>query len=63
TRPPSPARACAVFLIVYCLIASYTQVGLGDASGYLLHLVVAAALLTGAGRTVRVPITSARMPP
>ncbi|MDQ4022024.1 MAG: O-antigen ligase domain-containing protein [Actinomycetota bacterium] len=63
TRPPSPARACAVFLIVYCLIASYTQVGLGDVSGYLLHFVVAAALLTGAGPTVRVPIASARMPP
>lgn len=46
TRPPSPARACAVFLVVYGLIASYTQVGLGDVTGYLLHFVVAAALLT-----------------
>ena len=44
-RPPSPARACAVFLIVYCAFASYTEVGLGDASPYLLHLAVAAALL------------------
>nr|WP_260193828.1 O-antigen ligase family protein [Actinophytocola gossypii] len=44
-RPPSPARACAVFLIVYCLIASYTEVGLGDASPYLLHLAAAASLL------------------
>ncbi len=61
-RPPSPARACAIFLIVYCMIASYTQVGLGDATTYLLHLVVAAALLTGARPTVGVPITSARMP-
>jgi hypothetical protein len=45
-RPPSPARACAIFLVVYCLVASYTEAGLGDASPYLLHLTVAAALLT-----------------
>lgn len=44
-RPPSPGRACAVFLIVYCLMASYTEVGLGDASPYLLHLAIAASLL------------------
>lgn len=49
-RPPSPARACAVFLIVYGMIASYTQVGLGDASAYLLHLVVATALLAPGGQ-------------
>lgn len=46
TRPSSPARACAFFLIVYCAIASYTEVGLGDASTYLLHLAVAGSLLT-----------------
>ncbi|MEU6641080.1 O-antigen ligase domain-containing protein [Saccharomonospora sp. NPDC046836] len=51
-RPPSPARACALFLIGYCLIASYTEAGLGDASPYLLHLTVAAALLSvGEART------------
>jgi len=44
-RPPSPERACAVFLILYCIIASYTEVGLGDASPYLLNLAVAASLL------------------
>lgn len=44
-RPPSSARACAVFLILYCAIASYAEVGLGDASPYLLHLAVAASLL------------------
>ena len=53
-RPPSPARACAIFLLVYCLIASYTQVGLGDVTGYLLHFVVAATLLTAGGPTARV---------
>ncbi|MER5941991.1 O-antigen ligase domain-containing protein [Streptomyces sp. NPDC001928] len=44
-RPPSLARACAIFLISYCAIASYTEAGLGDASPYLLHLAVAASLL------------------
>ncbi|HEV7648330.1 MAG TPA: O-antigen ligase domain-containing protein [Actinophytocola sp.] len=43
-RPPSPSRACAIFLIVYCIASSYTESGLGDASPYLLHLVVAASL-------------------
>jgi len=44
-RPPSLARRCAVFLIVYCIASSYTEVGLGDASPYLMHLAVAASLL------------------
>lgn len=44
-RPPSLARACALFLIIYCLTASFTEAGLGDAAPYLLHLVLAAALL------------------
>ena len=48
-RPPSPQRACAVFLIVYCIVASYTEVGLGDASPYLLNLAVAASLLVPRG--------------
>jgi hypothetical protein len=47
-RPPSPARACAVFLIAYCCFASYTEVGLGDASPYLLNLALAASLLARA---------------
>lgn len=50
-RPPSLARACAIFLITYCVSASYTEAGLGDASPYLLHLALAASLL------VRVPVT------
>ncbi|WP_211128584.1 O-antigen ligase family protein [Streptomyces yatensis] len=44
-RPPSLQRACAIFLISYCAIASYTEAGLGDASPYLLHLTLAASLL------------------
>ncbi|MFF8410058.1 O-antigen ligase domain-containing protein [Streptomyces omiyaensis] len=44
-RPPSLPRACAIFLIGYCALSSYTEVGLGDASAYLLHLTLAASLL------------------
>jgi len=52
-RPPSLERACAIFLIVYCLAASYTEAGLGDASPYLLNLALAAALLTPGGSRTR----------
>jgi hypothetical protein len=38
-------RAIALFLVLYCLVASVTETGLGDASPYLLELVVAASLL------------------
>jgi hypothetical protein len=38
-------RAVALFLVAYCLVASITETGLGDASPYLLNLVVAASLL------------------
>lgn len=44
-RPPSLQRACAIFLISYVTISSYTEAGLGDASPYLLHLALAASLL------------------
>jgi hypothetical protein len=38
-------RAVALFLIGYCIVASFTETGTGDASTYVLDLVVAAALL------------------
>jgi hypothetical protein len=44
-RPPSPQRTIAIYLVVYSCVASYTEVGLGDASPYLLNLCVAAALI------------------
>jgi energy-coupling factor transporter transmembrane protein EcfT len=43
--PRGPARALALFLLVYCLIASFTETGLGQASTYLLDLTIAASLL------------------
>jgi hypothetical protein len=45
-----PQRACALFLIVYCLSASFTETGMALPSPYLLELVVAAALLAPAAR-------------
>jgi O-antigen ligase len=38
-------RALALFLVTYCIIASFTETGLGDASPYLMELVLAASLL------------------
>ncbi|MET9146780.1 O-antigen ligase domain-containing protein [Streptomyces sp. NPDC004042] len=54
-RPPSLSRACAIFLITYCAIASYTEAGLGDASPYLLHLAVAASLLATPAEAAALP--------
>jgi hypothetical protein len=34
-----------LFLLVYCLIASFTETGLGGASTYMLDLTIAASLL------------------
>jgi 4-amino-4-deoxy-L-arabinose transferase-like glycosyltransferase len=38
-------RALALFLVTYCTVASYTEVGFTDVSTYLLHLAIAASLL------------------
>jgi hypothetical protein len=43
--PRGPNRAIALFLVVYCAIASYTETGLGDASTYMLDLTVAMSVL------------------
>ena len=52
-RPRGVARALALFLVTYCLLASYTEVGITDATPYLLDLTVAASLLV-------VPLTDMR---
>ncbi|MFF7546527.1 O-antigen ligase domain-containing protein [Streptomyces canus] len=59
-RPPSLQRACAIFLISYCAIASYTEAGLGDASPYLLHLALAASLLAAPAETA--PLSTPEVP-
>lgn len=67
-RPPSAARSCALFLVTYLVVASYTEVGVGDSSPYLLHLCVAAAALHGAdgdqrrGAAPKLPIVGSRVP-
>ena len=50
TRPAGPNRAIALFIVVYCVTASFTETGLGDASPYLLDLAVAASLLVSPPR-------------
>lgn len=52
-HPRGPRRAVALFLVTYCLVASITETGLGDASPYLLELVVAAALLAAPAQEAR----------
>ena len=44
-QPRSVPRALALFLVTYCLVASFTEVGFTDASPYLLELTLAASLL------------------
>jgi hypothetical protein len=45
--PPGPRRAVALFLVTYCLVASYTETGIGDMSTYILSLLVASSLVWG----------------
>ena len=44
-QPAGVRRALALFLVAYCLVSSFTETGLSDASLYLLDLSVAASLL------------------
>jgi hypothetical protein len=44
-QPRGARRALALFLITYCLVASFTEDSYTDVSTYLLHLTVAASLL------------------
>jgi hypothetical protein len=44
-QPPGVRRALALFILTYCLVASFTEDAFTDASTYLLDLTVAASLL------------------
>jgi hypothetical protein len=44
-QPRGVQRALGLFLVVYCTVASFTEVGFADASTTLLHITVAASLL------------------
>lgn len=47
-QAPSLRRALILFLVTYCLLASYTEDAFEAPSPYLLHLAIAASLLIGA---------------
>jgi len=53
-QPSGTRRALALFLITYCLVASFTQVAFAEPTTYLLELTLAASLL--------VPVASWRPP-
>ena len=44
-QPRGVQRALALFLITYCLVASFTETGFTDATPYLLELSLAASLI------------------
>jgi hypothetical protein len=44
-QPAGPQRAIALFLVVFCLLSSFTETGLSDPSLYLLDLALAASLM------------------
>ena len=51
--PPGPQRALAFFLITYCLIASFTQVGFADVTTYLLEVTLVMSLLVPSAESGR----------
>jgi O-antigen ligase len=48
--PRGVERALALFLVTYCLVASFTEVGFTDVSPYLLELTLAASLIASSVR-------------
>jgi O-Antigen ligase len=69
-QPASMERALALFLVVYCLMASFTETGITDASTYMLEVTLAASLLVpartwstlGRWRPTRVTATASAHP-
>jgi hypothetical protein len=47
-QPRGLHRALGLFLVTYCLLASFTEVGFTDANGYLINVSLAASLLVTA---------------
>ena len=44
-QPSGVRRALILFIVTYCMVASFTEDAFTDVSMYLLHLIVAASLL------------------
>jgi hypothetical protein len=63
--PKTSNRALAIFLITYVAVASYTETGIGDMSAYVMHLVLAGAMVTPIviATTARPPVADATSPP
>jgi hypothetical protein len=47
-QPRSMERALALFLIVYCVMASFTETGITDVSPYMLEVTLAASMMISA---------------
>ena len=43
-QPSGVRRALILFIVTYCMVASFTEDAFTDVSMYLLHLIVAASL-------------------
>jgi len=54
-QPPGVRRALPLFLVTYCLVASFTETGLSQPSSYLLELTMAASLLVPSYQDTRLP--------
>lgn len=52
-------RALALFLVTYCLLASFTEDTFSDASSYLLHVAIAASLVLATRRRQVAPRAAA----
>ena len=47
-QPRSMERALALFLVVYCIMASFTETGITDVSPYILEVTLAASMMVHA---------------
>ena len=61
-QPRGVQRALALFLVTYCLVASFTEDGFTDATPYLLELTLAASLLVHSAAAERRASAAARPP-
>jgi hypothetical protein len=44
--PKAANRAMSIFLLAFVAVASYTETGIGDMSAYVMHVLLAAIVLT-----------------
>lgn len=56
-------RPIALFLVVYCFFAAFTEDGLGQATPYLLYLVVAMSVIMAPAARVRTDASPLMLPP